>query len=88
MAQDHVHVLTVIYSRIVSDDDVAFVGGSASDPAFAVMLHAVEVPTGDLVHTYARPLSEQQVGEFHERLDAVEPAHASAAARLHTLFAG
>jgi hypothetical protein len=86
--QDPVHVLTMIYSRVVPDDDVAFVGGDASDPAFAVMLSAVEAPTGEPVTTYARPLTEEQVDEFHEQLDAVEPAHASAAARLHTLFAG
>jgi hypothetical protein len=82
------HVVSVVYSRIVPDDDVAFVGGRASDPAFAVMASAVEVPPGDPVETYARPLSEEQVGEFHDTLDAVEPAHASATARLHTLFAG
>ena len=78
----------MIYSRVVAENDVAFVGGTASDPAFAVMANAVEAPTGDLVEVYARPLTAEQVGDFHDRLDALEPAHASAAARLHTLFAG
>jgi hypothetical protein len=78
----------MIYSRLVSDGDGAFVGGPGSDPAFAVMADAVEAPAGDPVKVYARPLTAEQVGDFHDRLDAVEPAHASAAARLHTLFAG
>jgi hypothetical protein len=88
LVQNRVDVLTMIYSRIVSDDDVAFVGGEASDPAFAVMLSAVEAPVGVPVESYARPLSAEQDVEFHTQLDAVEPAHASASARLHTLFAG
>lgn len=82
------HVQSVIYSRLVSDGDVAYVGGTGSDPVFAVMADAVEAPSGDPVEVYARPLTAEQVGEFHARLDAVEPAHSSAAARLHTLFAG
>jgi hypothetical protein len=78
----------VIYSRVMTEDDLAFVGGEADDPAFAVMADALEAPAGEPVETYARPLSAEQVGEFQDQLDAVEPAHASAAARLHTLFAG
>jgi len=70
------------------DDVVEFVGGSASDPAFAVMLSAVEVSLGEPVKEYALPLTTEQDQEFHDRLDAVEPAHANASARLHTLFAG
>jgi hypothetical protein len=78
----------MIYSRVVREEDVAFVGGPATDPAFAVMADAVEAPAGEPVEVYARPLTAEQVGEFHDRLDAVEPAHARASARLHTLIAG
>ena len=78
----------MIYSRTVSDDDVAFVGGGATDPAFEAMLDAVTAPIGDPVKNYARPLTSEQVDDFHGKLDAVEPAAASAAARLHMFFAG
>ena len=76
------------YASPVPDEDVVFVGGHADDPAFAVMLDAVEVSAGEIVQTYARPLTHEQIDHVHSQLDAVEPAHASAAARLHTLFAG
>jgi hypothetical protein len=72
----------------MTEDDIAFVGGESDDPAFAVMADALDAPAGDPVDAYARPLSAEQVGDFHAQLDAVEPAHSSAAARLHTLFAG
>lgn len=72
----------------MTEDAFAFVGGEADDPAFAVMAQALDAPAGDPVNDYARPLSAEQVGDFNAQLDAVEPAHASAAARLHTLFAG
>lgn len=86
--QHPLHVQFVIYSRVMPEDDIAFIGGPSNDPAFAVMAGALEAPTGDPVEAYARPLTAEQIGEFHDQLDAVEPAHASAAARLHTLFAG
>ena len=82
------YVPFMMYCRAVSRDDVVFVGGDSADPAFAVMLPVVEAPIGEPVQEYARPLSDEQVGQFHAELDAVEPAHADAAARLHTLFAG
>jgi len=43
------HVQSVIYSRLVADGDVSFVGGTGSDPVFAVMADAVEAPSGDPV---------------------------------------
>ena len=73
---------------LVSEEDTAFVGGDASDPAFAVMADALTAPRGEPVLEYAKPLSDEELEIFHDRLDAIEPAHARAAARLHTLFAG
>jgi hypothetical protein len=71
-----------MYSRSVSEDDIVFVGGDSDDPAFAVLSPALEMPRSSPVHEYARPLSAEQVDDYHAKLDAVEPAHASAAARL------
>lgn len=85
---DSLHVRGVIYSRLVQSDHGPFVGGAAGDPVFEVMAEAVAAPTGEPIQGYARPLTDEQTGEFYSRLDAIEPAHASAAARLHTLFAG
>ncbi|MCW2995670.1 MAG: hypothetical protein JWQ18_3165 [Conexibacter sp.] len=82
------HVFRIRYARGVCEGDAVFVGGAADDPVFAVMLDALEAPAGIPVVDYARPLSSEQVENARSALDAIEPAHAGAAARLHMLFAG
>jgi len=43
---------------------------------------------GEPVEEYAEPLTNEEEQAYRDELDALEPAHAAAAARLHTLFAG
>jgi hypothetical protein len=72
----------------MTEDNAAYVGALADDPAFAVMSWTVEASMGEPIESYARALSGDEVEEFNKRLDDVEPAHADAAARMHTFFAG
>jgi hypothetical protein len=83
-----VDVHALLYYRRVENEDVAFVGGKPDDPAFSALLDAMSAPVGMPIESYARPLSSEQQDDYLERLDAVEPAHANAAALLPTLFAG
>lgn len=50
--------------------------------------HRLLPQVGDLIGEYVSPLSNEQEQAYRDELDALEPAHAAAAARLHTLFAG
>jgi hypothetical protein len=62
---------------------------TATNGAHATPLEAVtETTLGEPVERYAQPMDEAADREFDERLDAIEPAHTAAAAKLRELFAG
>jgi hypothetical protein len=66
------------------DKDVSDLAAAVTDALAARLVPQV----GDPVETYVEPLSSEDERAFERKLDAVEPAQAAAAARLHTLFAG
>jgi len=43
---------------------------------------------GPMIEDYLEPLTQDEEQAYERELDAIEPAHAAAAARLRTLFAG
>lgn len=57
--------------------------------AATVALEERLVPqVGDPVAKYEEPLTDEEEQDYRNELEALDTAHASAAARLHTLFAG
>ena len=52
------------------------------------LIALLEPDFGEPIEHYEAPLTEDEEMAFDAALDAVEPAHAAAAARLHSLFAG
>jgi hypothetical protein len=63
--------------------------GTATNGAHAAPLEAVtETTLGDPVEGYAEPMDEAAERDYDARLDAIEPAHTAAAAKLRELFAG
>ena len=63
--------------------------GTVPESAQASPLEAIlATPLGEPVESYAEPLPEEQVREIEDKLDALEPAHTAAAAKLRELFAG
>jgi hypothetical protein len=74
--------------RFVSSREDISSRGAAEDSPLDPLGHLLAGDLGEPVEDFVEPLSDDEVAAYHECLDEAEPAHAAAAARLHTLFAG